>query len=186
MTAVFFPFWCCYCFIIISEKCCAGAHPLCWMSLGSAPHNHPLRYYCIIVYMMFSLLYDVRLYHLSRDYFTFNTLPNDLRDPSVSTATFGQYIVDENTFSLPISTFRALGVSHYYYHYYYANRPFLQCILLWDLWSTLVSRAPADVVPCQPYNVARPSFPASVPETASHPHPTHRINCVSYHSLASH
>ena len=32
----------------------------------------------------------------------FNTLPDDLRDPAVSTSTF----------SLPISTFSALGLSH--------------------------------------------------------------------------
>ena len=44
---------------------------------------------------------------------TFNTLPNDLRDPSVSTATFGQLLKTHLvTFSLPISTFSALGVSH--------------------------------------------------------------------------
>jgi len=41
---------------------------------------------------------------------TFNTLPNDLRDPSVSTATLGQLL--KNTFSLPISTFSTLGVFH--------------------------------------------------------------------------
>ena len=41
---------------------------------------------------------------------TFNTLPNDLRDPSVSTSTFGQLL--KTPFSLPISTFSALGVSH--------------------------------------------------------------------------
>ena len=38
----------------------------------------------------------------------FNTLPDDLRDPAVSTATFGQSLKTP-TFSLPISTFNAFG-----------------------------------------------------------------------------
>jgi len=38
----------------------------------------------------------------------FNTLPDDLRDPAVSTLTFT--VVKD--FSLPIRTFSALGVSH--------------------------------------------------------------------------
>ena len=41
---------------------------------------------------------------------TFNTLPNDLRDPSVSTLTCGQLL--KTHLSLPLSTFSALGVSH--------------------------------------------------------------------------
>ena len=39
----------------------------------------------------------------------FNTLPDDLRDPAVSTSTFSRWRL---IFSLPISTFSALGVSH--------------------------------------------------------------------------
>ena len=42
--------------------------------------------------------------------FQFNTLPDDLRDPAVSTSTFRQSL--KTLFSLPISTFSALGVSH--------------------------------------------------------------------------
>ena len=44
---------------------------------------------------------------------TFNTLPNNLRDPSVRLS--AQQLSDncwKHTFSLPISTFSALGVSH--------------------------------------------------------------------------
>ena len=40
----------------------------------------------------------------------FNTLPDDLRDPAFSTSTFRQSL--KTIFSVPISTFSALGVSH--------------------------------------------------------------------------
>ena len=40
----------------------------------------------------------------------FNTLPDDPRDPAVSTSTFRQSL--KTIFSLTISTFSALGVSH--------------------------------------------------------------------------
>jgi len=40
----------------------------------------------------------------------FKTLPADVQDPGVSTLTFGQSL--KTIFSLPISTFSTLGVSH--------------------------------------------------------------------------